>query len=120
MSRTIRFSDFAVLAAALLIGLAITIGTASAGPLDDLRANGVLGERYDGLVAVHDASRADDSAKSVMTDINAKRRAYYEQIAAKENASVEDIAKIYAKTLYEKSPSGYWFLGQDGTWRQKQ
>ncbi|MEQ8604176.1 MAG: YdbL family protein [Marivibrio sp.] len=133
MSKPSRFSSrrvfnarrglLAALLAAPVLALPVLalIGAApaAASPLDGPRDAGVVGERYDGLAVVRDEGRADAQVRGLVADINRQRRAYYEEQAAAQNAPVPAIAAIYAETIFEKAPSGWWFLRQDGRWVQK-
>ncbi len=103
----------------LVLGLllAFTAPAAMAQSLDDLRASGAIGERYDGYVAVRDSGAA--SAKSVAKKVNAKRRSLYEQRAAAQGVKPEDIGRVYAGQIMQKAPGGTWFLEENGNWRQK-
>ena len=130
MSKTSRFSDgrrrlLAALPALALVGVlggALTLGTGSAlaaDPLDAPRDKGIVGERVDGYAAVREPDRADAAIRTLVTEINAKRKAFYARRADEEGVSVEAIAKIYAKKIYEKAPKGWWFRAEDGRWVQK-
>ena len=103
----------------LVLGLllAFTAPAAMAQSLDDLRASGAIGERYDGYVAVRDSGAA--GAKSVAKKVNAKRRSLYEQRAAAQGVKPEDIGRVYAGQIMQKAPGGTWFLDENGNWRQK-
>jgi len=123
MSKTSRFSRIrrGLLALALagpLLALA-GLSPAAASPLDGPRDAGVVGERYDGLAVIRDEGRASAQIRGLVADINRQRRAYYEDQAASQNAPVPAIAAIYAETIFEKAPAGWWFLLQDGRWVQK-
>lgn len=123
MSKPSRFSN----ARRALLALAVTLpllalfgaGPAAAAPLDGPRDAGIVGERYDGLAVIRDESRADAALRGLVADINRQRRAYYEEQAKAQGAPVPAIAAIYAKTIYDKAPGGWWFLLQDGRWVQK-
>jgi len=97
--------------------LAFAAPAAMAQTLDELRASGAIGERYDGYVAVRDGSAA--GAKSVAKEVNAKRRGLYEQRAAAQGVKPEDIGRVYAGQIMQKAPGGTWFLDENGNWRQK-
>jgi len=87
--------------------------------LDDLRASGAVGERWDGLAVVR--SKGADAAVSTLVDsVNAKRRAIYEAQAKQQNAPETEVGKVYAREISAKAPRGTWFLGEDGKWVQKQ
>lgn len=106
-------------------GLVIVLGllsgfvapAAMAQTLDELRASGALGERYDGYLAVRDASAA--GAQKVANEVNAKRQSLYEQRAAAQGVKPEDIGQVYAQQIMQKAPGGTWFLEENGNWRQK-
>ena len=112
--RTCRASGL-VLVLSLL--LAIAAPAAMAQSLDSLRASGAIGERYDGFVTVRDANAA--GAKSVADEVNAKRRTLYEQRAASEGVSPEDVGRVYAAQIMQQAPKGTWFLDANGNWQQK-
>jgi hypothetical protein len=126
MSKPNRFSSTrrSVLGA-LLVGalglafLASTSGPAAASPLDGPRDAGIVGEGVDGYAAIRDEARATPSIRALVQDINKQRRAYYEERAKEEGVAAAAIARIYAKTIYEKAPSGWWFRTDGGAWRQK-
>ena len=114
-----------VLGASRLSGLILALGlllavnapAAMAQSLEELRASGAIGERYDGYVAVRDSGAA--GAKSVAKEVNAKRRNLYEQRAASQGVKPEDVGQLYAGQIMKKAPGGTWFLDENGNWRQK-
>ena len=113
------------LGASRLIGLLLVLGlllaftapAAMAQSLDELRASGAIGERYDGYVEVRDSGAA--GANSVAKEVNAKRRDLYEQRAASQGVKPEDVGRVYAGQIMQKAPAGTWFLDESGNWRQK-
>ena len=124
MSRPTRFSDcFRGLAGALalLALLFVTFGApamAQGKPLDAPRASGMIAERYDGYVMLRNPN-APQSIKNLVTQTNAKRRAYYEQQAKQQKAPVADIGKIYAQQIIKRAPKGTYFLQADGKWARR-
>lgn len=107
------------LALAALAGLGPAAPTAQASPLDVPRDAGIVGERFDGYAQIRDESRADGALRSLVDDINRQRRAYYEQQARSEGVSTDAISLIYAETIFEKAPTGWWFLLRNRGWVQK-
>ena len=91
---------------------------ALADPLDAPRAQGLVGERFDGFAVVRDPNAGSD-VKALVKSINAKRKAFYDQTAQQQNTSSVAVGKIYANKIFEKAPRGYWFLTDTGAWRQK-
>ncbi len=93
-------------------------GAALADALDDARASGAIGERFDGFLAVRDPS-APASARQLVEEINAKRRAVYSEVSAREGATLDSVGRIYAKEIVENVPPGTWVLRENGQWVQK-
>ena len=87
-------------------------------PLDAPRAQGLIGERYDGLAVVHDP-KAPPAVQKLAEDINAQRRQVYAAKAAAQGVPVLEVGKVYATEIMNKAPAGTWFQGADGTWKQK-
>lgn len=87
---------------------------ASAASLDQLRASGAIGERYDGLVVARDPSVADQ-----VEAINAQRLKIYREKAAAEGVPLDQVGRVYAKEIVGKAPKGTWFLKENGSWVQK-
>ena len=91
---------------------------ASAQSLDELRAQGVVGERYDGFAVLRSASAPPGVADFVAT-VNDQRQKIYAERAAQQGVPVGQVGRIYAKEIYGKLPPGAWFLDESQTWRQK-
>lgn len=107
----------AFLLAALLVAMPAG-NVARADALDDARAQGLVGERYDGYLAIHDRA-ASASTRKLVEDINAKRRKLYSDVAARQGASVDAVGRIYAAQIIQKVPPGTWILQQNGHWVRK-
>ncbi|MDX1423653.1 MAG: YdbL family protein [Kiloniellales bacterium] len=105
------------LAFVVSLALALLAPAAMAQSLDELRASGAIGERYDGYVVVRDPSAA--GAAKVAKEVNAKRKSLYEERAAAEGVTPADIGGVYAGEIMKQAPGGTWFLGANGNWRQK-
>jgi uncharacterized protein len=86
--------------------------------LDQSKAAGLVGEKVDGFLAVVDAD-APAEVRAMVDRVNAERRAKYAEIANKQNAPMDAVAKIAGQKLVERAPSGQYVLGADGQWRQK-
>ncbi|WP_340119861.1 YdbL family protein [Pelagibius sp. 7325] len=108
-----RFSLFALMAAAFLV-LPLLSGPVAAQTLDELRAAGKVGERYDGYAVAR-----DPNAAGMVEEINAKRREIYEAQATKQGVPASQVGAVYAGELWQKVPAGTWFLTADGEWRKK-
>lgn len=100
---------FAVFAAALPVG---------AIDLDSAKQQGIVGEQTDGYVAAVAANPPAD-VQALVADVNAKRRAAYQEIASKNGTKLEDVAMLSAQKLISRAPAGAWIRDQ-GRWYQKQ
>jgi uncharacterized protein YdbL (DUF1318 family) len=89
---------------------------AQAQSIDEWRAKGVLGERYDGYVVVR---KNDEGAASVAIEVNAQRRKIYEQRAKQQKVTPAEVGQVYAAEILRNAPKGTWFQAADGAWRQK-
>jgi uncharacterized protein YdbL (DUF1318 family) len=101
-----------------LLLVAAAPGMVAAQSLDDLRAQGIVGERYDGIAVVR-AGDAPASVKEFVAGVNSQRQKIYAERAAEQNVPVGQVGRIYAKEIYGKLPPGAWFLDESQTWRQK-
>ncbi len=84
---------------------------ANAQSLEDLRVSGAVGERFDGYVAAR-----NPDAKIFADQVNAKRRQIYQERAAAQGVSVDQLGRVYAQELLKRLPSGTWLQKQDGSW----
>jgi len=103
---------------ALIFAAVAFAAQATAGPLDDARVKGWLGERPDGYIGLVDAN-APASAKSLMDDVNAKRRALYAERAAAASVRIADYQAIAAQEIFAKLPSGTFVMDASGAWARK-
>jgi uncharacterized protein len=106
------------LLALALLAVGLCFGPALAGPLDDAKAAGLVGERIDGYLGVVD-SGAPAEVRRLVEQINAERQAKYAEIAQKQGAPVEAVAQIAGEKLIERAGGGEYVMGADGQWRQK-
>ena len=109
---------FVVLTAAFAV-LWVAPGSARADArLDAYRANGVIAERFDGYVEIRDSS-ASSEARSLVEDVNAKRRALYTQRASESNVPVEEVGKVFANKIVDTAPPGTYFRRSSGGYVRK-
>ena len=99
----------------LIVGLAAT--PAEAQSLDQLRASGVVGERFDGYAEA--LGGASGRVRSLVNQVNAKRRKIYADRAASEGASTDQIGRVFARQIFAKAPPGTKFLRDNGAWITK-
>ncbi len=103
----------AALAIAFLAG-AVSSWSASAQDLDALRAQGAVGERFDGMAVARDSS-----ATAFVEGVNRQREKVYAQRAKEQGVAPEVVGQIFAREIMQQAPSGTWFLDQDNQWVRK-
>ena len=70
------------------------------------QGQGVIGENRLGLLEVRDPQSADASLNELIRQENSDRMIIYQAVAEKNNTSVQEIQKIYAKRLQDDATSG--------------
>ena len=103
----------------LLVGCLASFAAtpATAQSLDELRASGAVAERFDGYAMVRESGAS--GAKSVVGDVNRKRKKIYEDRASAQGTTADQVGRVYAGQIFAKAPAGTWFLEENGSWRQK-
>ena len=102
---------------ALLISmLAVSVAVASA--LTKPKSDGLIGEQANGYIGL---VKQDVSAdiKKLVNDVNAKRKAGYQKIAAKQGTSLSDVEKIGGNSAIERTLKGNYIRDASGNWRKK-
>ena len=112
MPRRIFFRLSFLAIATLVLGLSGPPALAQS--LDQLRASGAVGERFDGY-----AQALQSGAAGTVDQVNAKRRQIYAERAASEGASPGQIGRVYAQQIFAKAPPGTRFLQENGAWITK-
>ena len=108
----------AVLAIVMLAVLPPVATPAFAGALDNAKSAGHVGERPDGYLGLVEPG-APASARQLVDDINAKRRAHYANIAKKAGSNVRDVGILAGKKLIANASPGTFFMDPGGHWRRK-
>ncbi len=71
-----------------------------------LESKAIVGENKSGLVEARDLSQTTSAVKQIIDAENSDRIIIYKAVAAKNNTSLEEVQKIYAKRLQSDAPSG--------------
>ena len=104
--------------AIVLLVLGLGAGPAQAGPLEDAKAAGLVGERIDGYLGVVESGAPGD-VKRLIEQVNAERESKYAEIAKKQGVPVKAVAQIAGEKLINRAGGGEYVMGADGQWRQK-
>lgn len=83
--------------------------------LDEAKARGLVGETLSGYLEV---VSGNGEARDLVVEINAKRKAQYKNIAAKNNISLGDVELLAGKKAIEKTPAGQ-YIKIGGQWQKK-
>jgi uncharacterized protein len=98
--------------------LAVMAAPALAAPLDDAKAQGLVGERLDGYVGAV-ASNPSGEVTKLISSVNAARKAEYAKIAARNGQPVSVVEKLAAAKLIERLGSGQYYMDKGGNWQRK-
>jgi uncharacterized protein YdbL (DUF1318 family) len=96
----------------------LSVSVALASPLTKPKADGLIGEQANGYIGLVKQSAPSD-IKSLVRDVNAKRKAGYQKIAAKQGTSLSDVEKVGGNTAIEKTLRGNYIRSANGSWRKK-
>jgi len=84
--------------------------------LQQARGTGQVGEKLDGYVA---AIAGTPEVKTLVADVNAKRREEYTRISKQNGQPVNIVAKLAAEEVINKLPPGSAYQGSDGSWKKR-
>jgi hypothetical protein len=103
---------------ALLISMMAVSVAVAASPLTQPKADGLIGEQANGYVGLVKQNVPAD-IKKLVNDVNAKRRAGYQNIAKKQGTSLAEVERVGGNTAIEKTLRGNYIRDASGTWRKK-
>ena len=106
-----------VLAALLISLITVTIAVA-ASALTQPKADGLIGEQSNGYLGLV-VQNAPADIRELVEETNAKRKAGYQKIAAKQGASLSDVELVGGNTAIEKTLRGNYIRDAGGTWHKK-
>jgi hypothetical protein len=103
--------------ATLLASLLLSVSVAAAN-LDSAKADGWIGEQPNGYLGlVRDDAPGD--VRALVNEVNAKRKARYQEIATQQGAPLAEVEKVGGQTAIEKTRPGHYVKDASGRWRQK-
>ena len=100
----------------VLLALSLYSVTAQALTLDEARSQGRVGETLTGFIA---PITHDKETLALVDRINKARTESYQQLAARNNIAVDDVAKMAGQKLVERAKSGDYVQGINGKWLKK-
>ncbi len=96
---------------------ATTLASAQSPVVDVARAQGVVGERYDGYMGL--AAPASAALRGAVGSVNIKRRALYSNLAAKKGVSPQEVGMTAGCQLLARLTVGEAYLLSDGKWQRR-
>lgn len=100
------------------VGVPLTDGLVEFWMAPNGRVAGLVGERPDGLVGAVDPGAGADVV-TLVADVNAQRMAYYAEVAAGNNSTIEQVQAVAGAELIERTPAGQFVMNAAGRWIQK-
>lgn len=104
----------------IFFALALGIGAAAAGQtpmLDQARAAGQVGERYDGYLGL--GANASATLRNQVATINIRRRKIYSDFAASRQVSPQEVGITAGCQLLGRVGIGEAYMHSDGVWRRR-
>jgi len=97
--------------------LLLVSSAAFAADLDQAKRDGLVGERADGYLGLVDTSAPSD-VRVLVADVNEKRKAEYQRIAAGNSLEMAQVEALAGKKAIERTQPGGWIL-LNGGWQKK-
>ncbi len=109
-----------VLAGSVALGLGLMATSALANSLiNTAKASCTIGEQNNGYLGVVPGASASDAVRREMRSVNQKRKAVYEQLAARNGVTVDVAAVLTAEKLARQAASGHCVQDPTGAWSKK-
>lgn len=102
---------------ALLISM-MTVSVAVASALTQPKADGLIGEQANGYIGLVRQDIPADITELV-NEVNAKRKAGYQKIAAQQGTSLAEVERVGGNTAIEKTLRGNYIRDASEAWRKK-
>lgn len=114
-----RFLVTGLFIALAVAGFSSIASKANAQPsaLETAKTEGVVGEQVDGYLGIR--GPVDASLRRKVSEINAKRRAVYEELAMSDNTTAAKVARVTGEMQIRRAASGEFFVDEGGNWVQK-
>ncbi len=103
---------------ALSVSFAAPSASAADPQIDAAISQGIVGEKVDGFLGLVKGSAPADIERKV-NEINAKRRALYQQLASETGTTLQQVGVVTGEKQIEKLPSGAYYMNTSGQWVKK-
>ena len=102
-----------------LASVAAPAAQAQGAEIEAAKAAGVVGERIDGYIGLVDDGAVDASLMRRINEINARRRAAYDELAQQAGATTAQVARLTGEKQVERVPVGHYYMDETGAWVRK-
>lgn len=114
------FKKIATWFAAIFAATTLMTAWAADPVIEQAKAQGIVGEKYDGYLGVADAGRASAEVKRKVDETNAGRLAEYTRISQKTGDPVSTVAAAMAEKLFANATAGEVLKpGPTDPWKKK-
>ena len=101
-----------------VIFLTLAAQSAYASDIGTAKEKGLVGEANTGYVAAVKTPASADTA-TLIADVNAKRKAKFQQTASETGTTVEQVAHRFYELAVKKTQPGNFYQDASGSWKKK-
>jgi hypothetical protein len=114
------FKKIATWFAAIFAATTLMTAWAADPVIEQAKAQGIVGEQYDGYLGIADPGRASAEVRRKVDETNAGRLAEYTRISQKTGDPVSTVAAAMAEKLFANAIAGEVLKpGPNDTWKKK-
>ena len=114
-----RLASLAAAAALVLAGASGLAAAAAQESAAELRATGLVGERYDGYLGL--VASAPPRVRAEVDAVNIRRRAHYTELARARRVVVEEAGAATACEIFAvRIAPGQYYMLPDNVWRRRE
>lgn len=100
------------------VGLLLLLQNAWAIDIRDAKEQGLVGEANTGyIVALQSPASAE--VRALVSDVNGKRKAQFEETAEKTGITVAKVAFRFYELAVQRTASGHYYQEINGNWKKK-
>lgn len=105
------------LIAALLALVPVAALPAYAIDLDTAKAQGLVGEKPDGLLGI--VGSPSSELQTLVSSVNSRRMAIFRDVAAKNGQSLAAVQAVSGDEFIARTPAGQYVMNRSGQWIKK-
>lgn len=114
------FKKLIAMFVAMFAAASLMVAHAADPVIEQAKAQGIIGEQYDGYLGIADPGRASAEVRRKIDAINAGRLAEYTKISQEKGDSVQVVAGAMALKLIDRAAAGEMVkAGASDPWRKK-